>query len=199
MRIHLQTTKAGDLVVCLVEPNGGSAVFRASGDIAKEVAERIGCKHFVDAAYAEQLTNDAENWGDALNEAGWAYAKAFTMMMNEPMSGRHFNLGKGILREAIFAYIEHVKKINGASVGQDSGGQMASGDAEPRITAAVTHPSSTPNLRVEPPVPPHPSFLAKPDEPAYCQRCGDHWVKHHHKPPEPFCVRNGVGSGKEGT
>lgn len=53
---------------------------------------------------------DAQDWGDALNEAGWRYAEAFREIIGEPTSAAHWNNGKRVLREALLAFFTRVEK-----------------------------------------------------------------------------------------
>ncbi len=48
---------------------------------------------------------DAEKWGNALNEAGRAFDEAYRAVLGEPTTARLFNNLKPILREAIMVYV----------------------------------------------------------------------------------------------
>ena len=57
-------------------------------------------------AEVEALRSDVENWGDALNVAGWEFMEAHLEIMG-PMERKHiFNQVKPILRRAIQKYIQ---------------------------------------------------------------------------------------------
>ena len=51
---------------------------------------------------------DAENWGVALNDAGWEFNTEYRRVMGEPPSGRLFNSAKTILRACILKYLDRV-------------------------------------------------------------------------------------------
>ena len=55
---------------------------------------------------------DAERWGNALNEAAWKYIEAFTEETGERVSAKHWNQGKTILRTAILSYAAAVVKAH---------------------------------------------------------------------------------------
>jgi hypothetical protein len=55
------------------------------------------------------FTQDAREWGNALHEAGWELQQAYTRHIGEHPSGRFFNAGKSILRDAILCYANAVK------------------------------------------------------------------------------------------
>ncbi|HRJ79698.1 MAG TPA: hypothetical protein PLF37_14460 [Planctomycetota bacterium] len=68
-------------------------------DAQKYADERV-------AAERERLRSDAETWGDALNEAGWAATEAYRRHTGQVEPPIFFNHAKGILRDALAAYFK---------------------------------------------------------------------------------------------
>lgn len=52
------------------------------------------------------LRNDADKFGNALNEAGWAFVDAYRHHMGESEPPLLFNNCKSILRESILAFLD---------------------------------------------------------------------------------------------
>ena len=63
----------------------------------------------VDAAL-DRMTNDAKDWGNGLNTAGWAYLDSFSKNVNEAMTGRHYNNSKTVVRETLLAYFDAIRR-----------------------------------------------------------------------------------------
>lgn len=59
---------------------------------------------------AELMAEDAEQWGKALNEAGWELLDALIDVGVDTSEPRFFNNIKPCLRRAILKYLEEVKK-----------------------------------------------------------------------------------------
>lgn len=53
---------------------------------------------------------DAENWGNALNDASWELLNSYRSVMGEVESVAFFNNCKTILRAAILEYLDKVEK-----------------------------------------------------------------------------------------
>lgn len=63
----------------------------------------------VSAADNAALREDAEQWGNALNEAAWEFIKAYQRQIGQPVNALLFNNCKTILRNAILTYLETVR------------------------------------------------------------------------------------------
>ena len=58
----------------------------------------------------DKLKEDALNYGNALNEAGWAFIDAHAALKLGNIRGHLFNNLKSLLRSSIIVYLEALKK-----------------------------------------------------------------------------------------
>lgn len=58
------------------------------------------------------IKSDAETYGNALNEAAWAFIEAYRSRTGDAVPPRLFNNCKALLRDAILKYVETVTKEN---------------------------------------------------------------------------------------
>ncbi len=61
------------------------------------------------AAERERLKADAESWGNALNQAGWAATEAYRRHTGQVEPAIFFNHAKGILRDALAVYFKALR------------------------------------------------------------------------------------------
>lgn len=61
------------------------------------------------AAERERLKADAESWGDALNQAGWAATESYRRHTGQVEPAIFFNHAKGILRDALAVYFKALR------------------------------------------------------------------------------------------
>lgn len=64
------------------------------------------------AAPAEPWAKDAEEWGNALNEASWAFVEALRDASGHAVDGRTFNHCKPALRAAILKYAAAIRSLS---------------------------------------------------------------------------------------
>lgn len=69
-------------------------------------ARLLAIARAVQDAERERLKADAENWGNALNEAAWAATEAYRRHTGQVEPAIFFNHAKGILRDALAVYFK---------------------------------------------------------------------------------------------
>ena len=77
-----------------------------TGRMLEEFARRI------EAEERQRLQADADEWGNALNAAGWAVTEAYRKYTGTVEPAVFFNHAKGILRDGIAAYFAALERPN---------------------------------------------------------------------------------------
>lgn len=99
-------------------------IFNLREQTIKDALVKLGWTPPGEALTAEQWRRDAEDWGDALNAAGWLFLDECP-----ERSTKLFNTAKPALRAAILAYSErvHAKHHRSRVLGQNNEGDTKGG------------------------------------------------------------------------